>query len=70
MAVPKKKVSPSRRGMRRGGNGTYKVKFPTVVEDKETGEYTLPHHITPNGNYKGKKVIEDNKKKEENTEDK
>ena len=46
MAVPKKKTSPSRRGLRRGGNGTYKANMPNVVINKETGEYQLPHHIS------------------------
>ena len=34
MAVPKKKVSSSKRGMRRGGNGTYKVNFPNILVDE------------------------------------
>ncbi len=64
MAVPKKKTSPSKRGLRRGGNGTYKTKFPNVLTDKTTGEYKLAHHISLDGYYNGKKVIADKKPKE------
>lgn len=64
MAVPKKKTSPSRRGLRRGGNGTYKLDMPNVVINKETGEYQLPHHISLDGHYNGKKVIQEKKKSE------
>ncbi|MBU6141112.1 MAG: 50S ribosomal protein L32 [Proteobacteria bacterium] len=63
MAVPKKKKSISRSGMRRGSNGTFKADFPNVTTDKTTGEFKLPHHISVDGYYKGKKVV-DRKKKE------
>lgn len=62
MAVPKKKTSPSKRGLRRGGNGTYKAKMPNVIINKDSGEYQLPHHISKDGYYNGKKVIDDNSK--------
>lgn len=65
MAVPKKKTSPSKRGMRRGGNGTYKLDFPNVLVDKDTGEYKLAHHISLDGMYDGRKVITEKVKKEE-----
>ncbi len=42
MAVPKKKTSPSRRGMRRSADA---LKAPAYVEDKESGELRRPHHI-------------------------
>jgi large subunit ribosomal protein L32 len=64
MAVPKKKTSPSKKGMRRGGNGTYRVKVPNVVANGETGEYQLQHHISPDGYYGGKKVVVDKPRKE------
>lgn len=71
MAQPKKKISASKRGMRRGGNGTYKATLAQVVVNKETGEYQLPHHISLDGHYNGKKVIKDKvKKTEENEEQK
>ena len=65
MAVPKKKVSKSRAGMRKGGNGSYKVKLPNVMIDKDTGEYKLSHHISLDGYYNGKKVLKDKKKKKD-----
>jgi large subunit ribosomal protein L32 len=68
MAVPKKKISPSRGGMRKGGNGAYKTTLPNVVIDKTTGEYKLPHHISLDGYYNGKKIIADKKKKQEKQE--
>jgi large subunit ribosomal protein L32 len=57
MAVPKKKTSQARRGLRRGGNGTYKVDLPNVMIDKDTGEYKLSHHISLDGYYNGRKVL-------------
>jgi large subunit ribosomal protein L32 len=55
MAVPKKKVSPSRRGMRRAHLA---LSVPNVVEDKDTGEYRRPHHVDlKTGMYKGRQVI-------------
>ena len=56
MAVPKKKKSISRSKMRRGSNGTLDPKFLNAVEDKN-GDLTLPHHISPEGYYKGRQVI-------------
>ena len=38
-ALPKKKVSPSRRDMRRSHHA---LTIPAVVEDKQTGEYRRP----------------------------
>ena len=64
MAVPKKKTSKSKAGMRKGGNGTYKTKLPNVMIDKDTGEYKLSHHISLDGYYKGRKVLKDKKKKD------
>ena len=57
MAVPKKKTSKSRRGNRRGSNGTFNPNFPNVLIDKESGEYKLAHHIASDGSYKGNKII-------------
>ncbi|MDR2078055.1 MAG: 50S ribosomal protein L32 [Rickettsiales bacterium] len=65
MAVPKKKTSPSKKGMRRGGNGTYRIKVPNIVTNSETGEYQLQHHISSDGYYKKRKVIKDKPKKED-----
>ena len=55
MAVPKRKTSPSRRGMRRSADA---LKAPTYVEDKDSGELRRPHHIDlKTGMYKGRQVI-------------
>jgi large subunit ribosomal protein L32 len=55
MAVPKKKTSPSRRGMRRSADA---LKRPTYVEDKDSGELRRPHHIDlKTGMYKGRQVL-------------
>lgn len=59
MAVPKKKTSKSKTGMRMGGNGSYEVKLPNVMIDKDTGEYKLSHHISLDGYYNGKKVLKE-----------
>ncbi|MGZ8362803.1 MAG: 50S ribosomal protein L32 [Caulobacteraceae bacterium] len=55
MAVPKRKVSPSRRNMRRSHDA---LKSNTYVEDKDSGELRRPHHIDLKaGTYKGRQVI-------------
>jgi large subunit ribosomal protein L32 len=55
MAVPKRKVSPSRRGMRRSADA---LKAPTYMEDKDSGELRRPHHIDlKTGMYRGRQVL-------------
>jgi large subunit ribosomal protein L32 len=55
MAVPKRKTTPSRRGMRRSHDALGKNAY---VEDKESGELRRPHHIDlKSGRYKGKQVL-------------
>ena len=55
MAVPKRKTSPSRRGMRRSADA---LKQPSYVEDKDSGELRRPHHIDlKTGMYKGRQVL-------------
>ncbi len=53
MAVPKRKTSPSRRGMRRSHEALSKT---NVVEDKTTGELKRPHHVSADGYYNGRQV--------------
>ena len=53
MAVPKRKTSPSRRGMRRSHEALDKT---NVVEDKTTGELKRPHHVSADGYYNGRQV--------------
>jgi large subunit ribosomal protein L32 len=56
MAVPKRKTSPSRRGMRRSH---HRLEEATYVEDKESGELRRPHHIDPStGKYRGRQILE------------
>lgn len=55
MAVPKSKISRSKRGMRRA---TDALKAPTYVEDKDSGELRRPHHIDlKTGMYRGRQVL-------------
>jgi large subunit ribosomal protein L32 len=59
MAVPKRKVSPSRRGMRRSADA---LKQPTYVEDKDSGELRRPHHVDlKSGMYKGRQILKPKK---------
>ena len=55
MAVQKSRVTPSRRGMRRSHDS---LKRPAVSIDQTTGETHLRHHVTPDGYYRGRKVID------------
>ncbi|MCF3936382.1 50S ribosomal protein L32 [Acuticoccus sp. M5D2P5] len=55
MAVPKRKVSPMKRGFRRSADA---LKNPTYAEDKDTGELKRPHHIDlKTGRYRGRQVL-------------
>jgi len=54
MAVQKTKKSPSKRGMRRSHDALTASKLSI---DPTSGETHLRHHVTPDGYYKGKKVI-------------
>ena len=42
MAVPKSKISNSKRGMRRSH---LRLKGKNFIEDKESGEMRLSHHV-------------------------
>lgn len=55
MAVQKSKKSRSRRDMRRSHDG---LSAATLATDKTTGEVHRRHHITADGFYKGKKVLD------------
>ena len=55
MAVQKSRVSPSRRGMRRAHDALAAKQLST---DPTTGETHLRHHVTADGYYRGKKVID------------
>lgn len=56
MAVPKKKVSKSRRNMRRAHDA---LKMTNLVECPNCGELKRPHHLCQAcGYYDGREVIE------------
>ncbi|TDT39362.1 LSU ribosomal protein L32P [Halospina denitrificans] len=55
MAVQKNRKTRSRRGMRRSHDSLRK---PALSMDPTTGEVHRRHHISPDGFYRGKKVIE------------
>ena len=55
MAVPKRKTSPSKRGMRRSADA---LKPEAYVEDKDSGELRRPHHIDlKTGMYRGRQIL-------------
>jgi len=56
MAVPKRKTTKSKRGMRRSHDSLTGTNW---VEDRETGEPVRRHHIDlKTGMYKGRQVVE------------
>tara|TARA_B100001167_G_C16768641_1_gene305728 strand:- start:942 stop:1145 length:204 start_codon:yes stop_codon:yes gene_type:complete len=55
MAVQKSKVSRSKRGKRRSHHALKKASLST---DSLTGERHLRHHLTSDGFYKGKKILD------------
>ena len=61
MAVQKSRVTPSKRGMRRSHDALTK---PTVSIDKTSGETHRRHHISADGYYRGKKVLDTKSKSE------
>lgn len=60
MPVQKSRRTPSTRGMRRAHD---KLSAPTLSVDKTSGETHTRHRITPDGFYRGKKVIETREEK-------
>lgn len=55
MAVQKSRKTPSTRGMRRSHDA---IKMPTLSVEPTTGETHLRHHVSPEGYYRGRKVID------------
>ncbi len=55
MAVQKSRVTPRRRGNRRSHDG---LKKPALSVEPTTGETHLRHHVSADGFYRGRKVIE------------
>jgi large subunit ribosomal protein L32 len=54
MAVQKTRKTPSKRGTRRSHDS---LTGPTLSEESVTGETHRRHHISPDGYYRGRKVI-------------
>tara|TARA_R110000850_G_scaffold189247_10_gene315132 strand:- start:33531 stop:33728 length:198 start_codon:yes stop_codon:yes gene_type:complete len=55
MAVQKSRKSRSTRGMRRSHDA---LSTPALSVDPTSGETHLRHHVTADGYYRGKKVID------------
>jgi large subunit ribosomal protein L32 len=55
MAVQKSRKTPSRRGMRRSHD---KLTASTLSIEPTTGETHLRHHVSADGFYRGRKVID------------
>ncbi len=58
MAVQQRRKTRSRRGMRRAHDALSK---PTLSIDATTGEVHRRHHISADGFYRGRKVVEASK---------
>ncbi len=55
MAVQKSRKTPSRRGMRRSHDG---LKSAALSEEPTTGETHRRHHVSAEGFYRGRQVVE------------
>lgn len=55
MAVQKSRKTPSRRGMRRSHDA---LRSRTLSVEPATGETHIRHHVSADGFYRGRKVIE------------
>lgn len=58
MAVQKSRKTPSKRGMRRSHDALSK---PTLSIEPTSGETHRRHHVSADGYYRGRKVIDTNK---------
>jgi large subunit ribosomal protein L32 len=56
MAVQKSRKTRSKRGMRRSHIALTK---PTLSTDPTTGEVHMRHHVTKQGYYRGRQVVEE-----------
>ena len=54
MAVQKNRKTPSKRGMRRSHDALEKS---TLSTEPTTGEVHRRHHVSPDGYYRGRKVV-------------
>ena len=55
MAVQKSRKTPSKRGMRRSHDA---LSRPTLSVDSTSGETHRRHHVSADGYYRGRKVID------------
>lgn len=55
MAVQQNRKTRSKRGMRRSHDS---LKNKTLSVDSTSGETHLRHHVSPDGYYRGRKVVE------------
>lgn len=55
MAVQKNRKTRSKRGMRRSHDA---LSTPALSMDPTTGEVHRRHHVSPDGFYRGKQVVE------------
>lgn len=55
MAVQQNRKSPSKRGMRRSHD---RLQAAALSEESSTGETHLRHHVSAEGFYRGRQVIE------------
>lgn len=65
MAVQQNKKSRSRRDMRRSHDA---LSLPTLSVDPTTGETHRRHHMTEDGYYRGRKIIDEGTTYEEDDE--
>ena len=66
MAVQKSRTTPSRRGMRRSHDS---LSNPTLSTDPTTGELHRRHHVTADGFYRGKQVVQQAEEIEEDDDE-
>lgn len=55
MAVQQNRKTPSKRGMRRSHDA---LKSRALSVEQTTGETHLRHHVSPDGYYRGRKIID------------
>jgi len=55
MPVQKSRKTPSKRGMHRSHDF---LTSPATAVEPTTGEVHLRHHVSPNGFYRGRKVVQ------------
>lgn len=53
MATPARRTSKTKKRSRRGH---LKLNLPNVHYDSTIGEYTISHHVSPSGKYKGRSI--------------